>query len=332
VITDLFAVASGVAADAVTAAIPPACRRALESPPPTRREGQDVVIECGPWAPRAATRHLVPAFASLSLADSSVRFEVSVLAGGAWSAWIATATLGSAEFPPLPSADPALGVDVDVFKCAQPAERVRLRLRLRAGDPTSMLAAPWLLTLSACDLGPLTPGGDGGAARLSVPALSQMAEGGALAARICSPTSVAMVLGYLGARDDVQRLAADMFHPSLDIFGVWPAAIRAAGRRGVLGYLLRFPDWASAHWCLAHGLPVIASVRYGAGELNGAAIAQTTGHLLVLTGDEQGDVLVNDPAAAEPSTVPRRYRRDELVRVWLERAGVGYVLFRPRGC
>jgi hypothetical protein len=252
-----------------------------------------------------------------------------VLAGGAWSAWIASATLGPAEFSPLPSADPALGVDVDVFKSILPAERVRLRLRLRAGDPAGLLAAPWLLTLSACDLGPLTLGGDGGAARLSVPALSQMAEGGALAARICSPTSVAMVLGYLGVRDDVQRLAADMFHPSLDIFGVWPSAIVAAGRRGVLGYLLRFPDWASAGWCLAHGLPVIASVHYAGGELSGAAIAETAGHLLVLTGYENDDVLVNDPAAVEAAAVPRRYRRDELIRVWLERAGVGYVLFRP---
>lgn len=329
VITDLFAVASGVAADGVTAAIPPACRRALESPPPSVRDGADVVIECGPWAPRAAARHLVPAFASLGRADYSVRFEVSVLAAGAWSAWVATTTLGPAEFPPLASPDPALGVDVDVFKSALPAERVRLRLRLRADDPARLLEAPWLVTLSACDLGPLASGQAAGAARLSVPALSQMAEGGALAARICSPTSVAMVLGYLGAGDDVRRLAADMFHPSLDLFGVWPAAIRAAGRRGVLGYLLRFPDWASASWCLMHGLPVIASLRYAAGELSGAAITETAGHLLVLTGYEDGEVWVNDPAAAEPSAVPRRYRRDELIRVWLERAGVGYVLFRP---
>jgi hypothetical protein len=51
--------------------------------------------------------------------------------------------------------------------------------------------------------------------------------------------------------------------------------------------------------------------------------------LLVLTGYEDGEVLVNDPAAAEPSAVARRYRREELIRVWLERAGVGYVLFRP---
>jgi hypothetical protein len=329
VITDLFAVASAMASDDVTAAVPPACRRPLESPPPPVRDGKDVVIECGPWTPRATARHLVPAFASLSHADYSVRFEVSVLADSAWSAWIATATLGPAEFPALAARDPALGVDVDVFKSVLPAERVRLRLRLRVDDPARLLDAPWLMTLSACDLGPLAASPPAGAARLSVPALSQMAEGGALAARICSPTSVAMVLGYLGAGDDVLRLAADMFHPSLDLFGVWPAAILAAGRRGVLGYLLRFPDWTSASWCLDHGLPVIASVRYSAGELGGAAIAETAGHLLVLTGYEGGEVLVNDPAAAEPSAVPRRYRRDELIRVWLERVGVGYVLFNP---
>jgi hypothetical protein len=139
-----------------------------------------------------------------------------------------------------------------------------------------------------------------------------------------------MVLAYLGVQDDVPRLAAEMFHPALDRYGVWPAAIRAAAHRGVLGYLLRFPDWASAHWCLANGLPVIASVRYAAGELEGAAITETAGHLLVLTGNEAGEVLVNDPAASEPASVPRRYRRDELIRIWLERAGVGYVLFNPR--
>jgi hypothetical protein len=329
VITDLFAVASNVAADGVTAAIPPACRRTPESPPPAVRDGHDLVIACGPWAPRAAARHLVPAFASLGRDDYSVRFEVSVLAGGAWSAWVASATLGPAEFSPLTSPDPVLGVDIDVFTSTLPAERVRLRVRLRADDPAHLLEAPWLATLSACDMGSVAAGPAPGSARLSVPALSQMAEGGALASRICSPTSVAMVLGYLEAGADVPRLAADMFHPALDLFGVWPAAIRAAGRRGVLGYLLRFPDWGSASWCLAHGLPIIASVRYAAGELGGAAIAETAGHLLVLTGYEDGEVLVNDPAAAEPSAVARRYRREELIRVWLERAGVGYVLFRP---
>jgi hypothetical protein len=74
-------------------------------------------------------------------------------------------------------------------------------------------------------------------------------------------------------------------------------------------------------------MPVIASVRYGAGELTGAAIAETSGHLLVLTGQAGGDVFVNDPAAPSATEVARRYRLEELRRVWLGRTGIGYVLF-----
>jgi hypothetical protein len=76
---------------------------------------------------------------------------------------------------------------------------------------------------------------------------------------------------------------------------------------------------------------VIASVRYAAGELEGAAIAQTSGHLIVLTGWEDDVALVNDPAAPSASAVPRRYSIEQLCRVWLERTGVGYVLFAPDG-
>src|SRR3989442_7917709 len=144
--------------------------------------------------------------------------------------------------------------------------------------------------------------------------------------RICPPASVAMVLAYWSARVEVASLAREIFPPGLDRYGVWPAAIRAGGRYGVAGYLLRFPDWPSAAWCLAQGLPVIASVRYGAGELAGAAIPETTGHLLVLTGYEGDAVLVNDPAAATAASVARRYRLRPPCRVSVELAGGGLVL------
>ncbi|HSF06652.1 MAG TPA: C39 family peptidase [Methylomirabilota bacterium] len=328
--TDLFAVVSRIDPASVARAIPPDCRRDVEPAPSAVRAGTDTLVECGPWRPRGRTQHLLAAFSALSTIDYSVRFELSVFAGGAWSPWVGTVTVGSASFAPLAAEAPGLRADVDVFTVAAPAEQVRVRLRLRADDPASLLVAPWLLTLSACDLVPAEPIVVASAAsvRLAVPALSQTREGGALGARVCSPTSVAMVLAYLGGPDSVARLAAEMFHPALDIYGVWPAAICAAGRRGVLGYLLRFPDWAGARWCLDRGLPIIASVRYAAGELSGAAVAETPGHLLVLTGYEGEDVLVNDPAAPDTATVPRRYRQAQLARVWLERAGVGYVLFR----
>ena len=113
--------------------------------------------------------------------------------------------------------------------------------------------------------------------------------------------------------------------------GVWPAAVRAAGLRGVAGYLLRFPDWSSAVWCLERKLPIIASVRYATGELTDAPLSETSGHLVVLTGCDATHVFANDPVAPTALDVPRRYRLDEIQRAWLDRAGVGYVLFPLRG-
>ena len=331
VATDLFAAAAGIPPGAVEAAVPPACRCPVQRAPAPRREGNDVLVELPAWRPRHPARHLVPAFGALTTAPYSVRFELTAEAAGHWSDWVGTTTLGPAAFATVASRAEILEAQIDLWQTTVPVERVRLRVRLRADDPPALLEAPWLVTLSAWD------GSDGsgapavGTVSLPVPALSQMAEGGALGPRICSPTSVAMVLAYWSAADQVGRLAAEMFHPVLDLYGVWPAAIRAAARRGVLGYLLRFPDWASAAWCLARGLPIIASVRYAAGELRGAAVSATPGHLLVLTGYEDDVVLVNDAAAGEASGVPRRYPLADLARVWLERTGVGYVLFRPPG-
>ena len=77
-----------------------------------------------------------------------------------------------------------------------------------------------------------SPGGDwasdAGRVRLVVPALSQMEEDAAIRHRVCSPTCVAMVLAYHGRPVAVADLAREMFQPELDIYGVWPAAIRAA--------------------------------------------------------------------------------------------------------
>ena len=329
--TDLFIAASGFEPASLAETVPPACRRPIGlAPPPVADEG-DVLVTLPEWTPRRAVGHLLPALSALGAAEYGYRFELCVRAAGAWSPWTAGVTLGPASFAPIPTRAAAVGSDIDLFLTTEPVEAVRLRLRLRAADRHALAAAPWLVSLSAWDGARAAPveGPVPGRVSLGVPPRSQMEEDEPVRHRVCSPTSVAMVLEHFGARVETRALAATMLHAGLDLYGVWPAAIRAAGRYGIPGYLLRFPDWAAAAWCLGAGLPIIASVRYAAGELTGAAIPETPGHLLVLVGYDGDRVLVNDPAAPDRRSVARAYRLAELERVWLERSGVGYVLFRP---
>ena len=324
--TDLFVSASRVRSVIVDRYVPPACRRSVDEAL-VCRQGDTALVQTPTWIPGRNARHLVPSFSLLGDTPCSFRFELTALVGQAWTPWICTTTIGSHVFP-SESRSAALTVEIDMFRAATPVEAVRLRVRVH---PAGALVHPLLVTLSAADLdSPLPPEPEksqGGVGPLAVPARSQMEEAIEVCDRICSPTSVAMVLEYWGHPTSVSRLAAEIFHPGLDRYGVWPAAMAAAARRGVGGYLLRFPDWAAVSWCLAQGLPVVASIRYESGELQGAAIARTDGHLVVLTGEDLPHVFVNDPAGRTRGEVARRYRRPDMYRVWLERGAVGYVFF-----
>jgi hypothetical protein len=329
VATDLFLAAAAWSPDSLARAVPPSCRRGVDPGPSPEPDGDDLILRLPEWRPRDPAHRLIPALSLLGDVVSGFRFEMSVFAAGTWSPWLAGATLGRAQFPDAVTRSETLVCEVDEFIAAPPAERIRLVLRVNADDLVGPVPAPWFVSLSAWS--PALRDGQilGAGAQLSVPSYSQMEEEAAIRNRICSPASVAMVLAYHGAGVAIGDLAREVFHPELDLYGVWPSAVRAAGRRGVAGYLLRFPDWSAAVWCLEQGMPIVASLRYGAGELTGAAVAETSGHLVVLTGYEGDQVFCNDPAAPRAAEVARRYRLDELHRVWLARAGVGYVLFVP---
>lgn len=329
--TDLFAMTRGIDPAVLRGAIPPACFGALLRGSAVAVDRDEALIEMPACTPRRPARHFVPSLALLDASAIGFRFELSIPAGGGWSPWVESVTLGRARFAPGAGLNDALRCDVDVFSAATSAEAVRARVRVSAPDVGRVLASGWLFALSMCDLerAPVPSAGVDGGVEIPVPSLSQMEANDAVARRICSPACVAMILRRWGHVVDLEALAAEMFQPDVDLYGVWPAAIAAAARRGLAGYVLRFPDWSAVRWCLDAGLPIVASVRYAKGELTRAAIAETTGHLVVLTGYDGEDVLVSDPAAPRRSDVARRYARSELERVWLERSGVGYVFFQP---
>ena len=74
-------------------------------------------------------------------------------------------------------------------------------------------------------------------------------------------------------------------------------------------------------------------ISYGwkKGDLAGAPIPSSNGHLAVLVGfDAVGNPVVNDPAAAIDSEVQRTYNRAQLETLWLETSGgTAYLIYPP---
>jgi hypothetical protein len=149
--------------------------------------------------------------------------------------------------------------------------------------------------------------------------------------RICSPTSVAMVLGAIGTRATAAEVAAAAYCAEHDRYGVWPAGVWAASRRGALGYVVAIGSWECARELLARGIPLVLSEAHGPGGLPGSPLPETDGHLLVLRGLRGGRALVNDPAAPSADGVPMEYDLGDLGRAWLGHGGIAYVLVDPEG-
>ena len=222
------------------------------------------------------------------------------------------------------STNEAVAAEIDLLRIRTPLQAATLHLRVQGVAPT----APALLSVSVRRKGTVpAPTLASRDTALAVPPQSQMVLRPELASHVCSPTSVAMLLAYYGHSADIYDVIAEAHHQPSGLYGVWPANIHAAGRRGLLGYLLHFPSWEAAHALLDAGFPIVASVRYEAGELSQAAIERTSGHLLVVRGCAGDTVLVNDPAANDE--VARAYDLAEFCKIWLERSAVGYVLFPP---
>ena len=173
--------------------------------------------------------------------------------------------------------------------------------------------------------GPRLPGGP------VIPFRSQRDEEASIASRICSPTSVAMLLAHRGVDVPTAQVAARLYDAEHAMYGNWSRAVQGAFSFGVPGYLTRIATWDEAErLVLGQSQPLVISIAAKKGELTGAPYAKTDGHLLVLRGfDTNGDVFVNDPAAQDAEHGVTKYCRAELERCWMGHGGVAYVLL-PR--
>ncbi|MER3556016.1 MAG: peptidase C39 [Meiothermus sp.] len=232
------------------------------------------------------------------------------------------------------------GIQTDTLELKRPADALQIRVVLRSAKPGP---SPVLSGLSAVTSDSSThytaraKASDKKAwgLELPVPAHSQMLykDDGEV---WCSPTSVTMVLGYWSRAgrkldDPVPKAAAAIWDSVYDGAGNWPFNTAYAASKGLRAYVSRLGGLAEAEEYTVRNIPLVLSVAWGVGELPGAHIAKSNGHLVVLRGfTRDGDPIINDPAASDDAGVRTVYPRAAFERAWIAHSGGVIYVIEPR--
>lgn len=151
----------------------------------------------------------------------------------------------------------------------------------------------------------------------------------------CSPTSTSMVMEYFAQVQKEPKWNQSVPDAAIACYdwvykgtGNWPFNTAYASTLGLTGYITRFYSFAHAASWIKAGIPLIISIAFKAGELPGAPISKTNGHLIVVRGfDKNGDVIVNDPAAKDNESVQLVYPRAALEAAWSHSHRTAYVIY-----
>lgn len=310
-----------------------------------------------PWQrPGYAFEELVPSWDASTPRDSWVQVEVRGRSeAGRRSKWYTMAgwAAGDRRFhrtSPGSQADDLAQVNVDTLRTRYSmgftAWQMRVTLHRKAGTrarPTVDTVGAMTSLLPDTDQVPTSRPGVARGLRVELPGFSQMIHEGhypeydAGGEAWCSPTSVSMVLGGLdrlpseqeyswvpaGHRDRwVDHAARSQYDYGYDGAGNWSFSAAYAATHADSAFVTRLRNLREAERFVAAGIPLVASVKFRAGELTGSPIRATNGHLLVIVGfTESGDVVVNDPAAPHNGSVVRTYRRGEFENAWVPKSG-----------
>lgn len=228
----------------------------------------------------------------------------------------------------LPEGD-ALPAPVDVDVLTGPRRDLVIVARLLAGgDETQLLRLGVTLDDASAEAPSAT---DGNPAQLpdfvpvSIPVafLSQFAAGRPDDDSRCCPTSAAMILQFWGIDLEAVQFARLSYDRRHYLYGNWSLTVAWISTFGFISWVQRHRSVAELYQHVRAGYPVIVSLCFRPGDLPGAPVTQSAGHLLVVRGfGENGDVLVNDPAGRTAATGRRTYDYASFSRAWLGHGGV----------
>jgi hypothetical protein len=319
-----------------------------------------------PWTQtRFGATSMIPSWNAQAPAGTWVEVEVRARIGDRTGSWDVVARWSQSDRGFLrvsggEQADDLTSVNVDTVVAdggrSYSSWQLRISLLRRTGtdrSPVLHSAATMTSRVPASDTVPSSATGMRRTLDLQVPRYSQMLHAGTYpqwdngGEAWCSPTSTTMLLAYWNALPSARALrwipdgtpqkpvvhaARYVYDYRYDGAGNWPFNTAYAGTRGLDAYVTRLRSLRSAERYIKAGIPLVASVAYGSGELDGAPIDSTNGHLMVIRGfTAAGDVIVNDPAAARPRGVRRTYDRGQFENAWIPATGGVVYVMRPEG-
>lgn len=227
-------------------------------------------------------------------------------------------------------------VATDTLVLREPAEAVQLRLTTSRNANLAEALQYLGLCFTETQARPRSGSADHRAwgKTLDVPEFSQHGWPGAHG--WCSPTSVAMVLGYWSRQLQrpelsvtVPQVAAAVYDQSYHGTGNWPFNLAYAGSfPGLRGILTRFDDLNEVEEWIDAGVPVILSTRWD--QLKPGRPTDADGHLIVCVGfTREGNVIVNDPAtpAGHPEKGRQIYQRADVLRSWEQSHHAVYLIY-----
>ncbi|ULH16813.1 peptidase C39 family protein [Deinococcus sp. KNUC1210] len=294
----------------------------------------------GPETTAPPFDELIPSWNAVTPPGSSVTVEVRTKsAAGQWSRWFSFGSWMSAGGKGDPAGrtsvdgqkDASGTLNTDTLSLTSPATVYQSRVTLRGAARLTLLAfTTSRRTERTAQLGSASDRAAWGKV-LKVPQRSQMLYPGG-GEVWCSPTSTSMILGYYGVNVTVPQAAAATYDRAYDGTGNWPFNTAYAGSLGLRAYVSRLPSLSAAEPYILAGIPLAVSLGWKAGELPGAAVPSSSGHLMVLVGfDSAGNPVLNDPAAPTDAGVKRSYPRAAFERLWLKHSGGTVYVIAPAG-
>jgi len=308
------------------------------------------VLELKPVAPDIPFNELLPSWNGH--APDGTGFRVSLSAGP--TGWFEAGTWGTVPGAPEKRSTlslPGGAYFLDYLVLEQPAKSVSVRVEMFRPDAATPSPVVRLIALAATNstgdrrlakrFGADKPPVSAALARLEttrtavVPFRSQVVPNTKWIGRLCSPASVAAALEHFGAGRPTQEVAASVYDPTCDMFGVWHRNVQGAAQMGVRGYLRRFRNFDDVAEELARGSVIAASIRFKFGELDPRHLPPmyrkrgTEGHIVIVEGFAPGGgVIVNDSASKDYGR-HNVWRQEDLAKAWFDKGGVAYVFTGP---